>query len=145
MPNSDKVISRGKKNRRAISSPEVKAANAAAKFVAKASAKATADSTPEAIAKAEAKRVAKVILVAKAAVVAEAKPAADAVEREIRAQIAKEGIVKWPTTKDQCMTFALFNTLDRVSCKTNFFDNSRSKMTPGTYCAIAGSRLFKVR
>jgi NACalpha-BTF3-like transcription factor len=72
MPNSDKVISRGKKNRRAISSPEVKAANAAAKFVAKASAKATADSTPEAIAKAEAKRVAKVILVAKAAVVAEA-------------------------------------------------------------------------
>jgi hypothetical protein len=99
---------------RAIASPEVKAAKVAAKLVAKALAKAIADSTPEAIAKAEAKRVAKMIAVAKAAVVAEAKAAADAVEREIRAQIAKEGIVKWPITEDQCMTFALFNTLDRV-------------------------------
>jgi hypothetical protein len=62
-------------------------------------------------AKAEAKRVAKVIAVAKAAVVAEAKAA---VEREIRAQIGKEGIVKWPITEDQCMTFAIFNTLGRV-------------------------------
>jgi hypothetical protein len=99
---------------RARDTPEVKAAKAEAKLVAKVVAKAIADATPEAIAKAEAKRVAKAVAAAKALAVAEAKEAADAADRAIRARIAEEDIVKWPITENQCMPFAMYYTLDKA-------------------------------